>query len=131
VCDYTGSGACQGRYSFMSRFGVVEPPQTTLKELLGAAHAGCFSLSLANTPATAGYDDIRVRTDATVKLASSDGRHRTAQIDLETAAYIPEIDDEVFLQYVETANEQCPMSQALTGVDISIAVERVGSWAEY
>jgi hypothetical protein len=37
----------------------------------------------------------------------------------------------VFLQYVETANEQCPMSQALTDVDISIAVERVGSWAEY
>src|SRR6266446_4692824 len=61
-----GSGAFEGPYSFASRF--EEGTGTNPEELIGAAHAGCFSMALAAGRTKAGYSPKRVSTNASVSL---------------------------------------------------------------
>src|SRR3954452_6219556 len=113
-----GSGAFEGQYSYKSRF--EEGEGTNPEELIGAAHAGCFSMAFANTLATAGHDPQRVDTTARVHLVPSEEGPSITQIELETQAEVPGIDDEEFQQHAKTAKENCPVSKALAGVDISL-----------
>ena len=113
-----GSGAFEGPYSFSSRF--EEGKGTNPEELIGAAHAGCFSMAFANTLATAGHDPQRVETSARVHLEPSDGGPSITRIELETEAEVPGIAEEEFQQHAQTAKENCPVSKALAGVDISL-----------
>jgi osmotically inducible protein OsmC len=113
-----GSGAFEGQFSYASRF--EEGPGTNPEELIGAAHAGCFSMAFANTLATAGHDPQRVETTARVHLEPSEEGPSITRIELETEAEVPGIEDEEFQQHARTAKENCPVSKALTGVDISL-----------
>src|SRR5690606_35360589 len=82
-----GSGAFAGPYSFRSRF--ENGGETNPEELIGAAHAGCFSMALAFGLEKAGHKATRIRTTAKVRLEASDGGFAITAIALETEAEVP------------------------------------------
>lgn len=113
-----GSGAWEGNYSFSSRF--EEGTGTNPEELIGAAHAGCFSMALSAGLGKAGYQPARIQTEARVHLQKADDGFKIGRIDLNTEAEIPGIDDETFRKYAEQAKAGCPVSKALAGVQIEL-----------
>lgn len=113
-----GSGAFKGNYSFKSRF--EEGSGTNPEELIGAAHAGCFSMALANGLEKAGYKPKNVETQAEVSLEKAGEGFKISKIKLITKANVPDISSGDFEQQAKMAKENCPVSQALTGVAISL-----------
>ena len=113
-----GSGAFEGNYSFKSRF--EDGSGTNPEELIGAAHAGCFSMALSLALEQAGYSPERVSTKAHVHLDKEGEGFAIKKIDLITEAKIPAISEEDFQKQAKTAKENCPVSKALAGVDISL-----------
>ncbi|HET6617631.1 MAG TPA: OsmC family peroxiredoxin [Gemmatimonadota bacterium] len=113
----SGSGAIEGSYSFGSRF--EQGTGTNPEELIGAAHAACFSMALAAALGKAGYEPKRVNTTAKVDLETSDGP-KISTITLDTEAEVPGIDAAEFQKQAEGAKENCPVSKALAGVDIQL-----------
>jgi osmotically inducible protein OsmC len=104
-----------GNYSSSSRFG--EGPGSNPEELIGAAHAGCFSMALSNILSEAGHTPQSVKTTAKVHLRNVDGQPTIARIDLVTEGQVPGIDQQQFDQYAAQAKEGCPVSRALAAVD--------------
>ena len=119
-----GSGAFDGAYTYMSRF--EEGEGTNPEELIGAAHAGCFSMFLAAVLTNAGYNPTRVQTTATVHLGTVDGGPKITTIELDTEAEVPELDEATLMEKAEESKKGCPVSKALTGVDIKLNVKLVG-----
>ena len=117
-----GSGAFEGGYSFGSRF--EEGTGTNPEELIGAAHAACFSMALAAALEKAGHDPRRVSTTAIVDFDTKAGP-RIATIALDTEAEVPGIDAHEFQKQAEGAKENCPVSKALAGVDIRLEARLV------
>ena len=114
-----GSGAYEGAYSFTSRF--EDGAGTNPEELLGAAHAACFSMALSAGLEGAGSPPDTVETTATVHLVPADGGgFRISRIDLATTAAVPGIDPSAFQEQAEAAKANCPVSKALAGVDIHL-----------
>lgn len=113
-----GSGAYEGSYTFASRF--EEGTGTNPEELLGAAHAGCFSMALSVGLGNAGFTPIRIDTQAEVTLGKVDNKSRITHINLKTVAVVPGIDVEKFLKIAEATKSGCPVSAALSGVEISL-----------
>ena len=109
------SGLFDGNYSFASRF--EEGPGTNPEELIGAAHASCFSMALSNILTEAGHAPESVRTTAKVHLRNIDGQPTIARIDLVTEGQVPGVDQQEFDRYAAQAKEGCPVSRALAGVD--------------
>jgi lipoyl-dependent peroxiredoxin len=109
------SGLFDGSYSFASRF--EDGPGTNPEELIGAAHAGCFSMALSNILSEAGHPPELVKTTAKVHLRNVDGQPTIAKIDLITEGQVPGIDQRQFERYAAEAKEGCPVSRALAGVD--------------
>ena len=116
-----GSGAFEGSYSFATRFG--EEPGTNPEELIGAAHAGCFSMALSHMLDGAGFKPNKVETTAEVKLEQLSEGFKITQITLNTKASIDGIDGKQFLEYAVKAKENCPVSQALKGVEIKLVAQ--------
>ena len=113
-----GSGAYEGAYSFASRFG--DGKGTNPEELIGAAHAGCFSMALSLFLENAGFRAERIRTTAKVHIDKVGEGFRITAIDLETEAKVPGIDEIEFLKQAEATKTGCPVSQALAGVEIRL-----------
>ena len=113
-----GAGAWEGPYSFSSRF--EEGEGTNPEELIGAAHAGCFSMALSAKLTEASHPPRRVHTTARVRLDSVPGGFAITRIDLETDADVPGLDDASFQKYAEAAKTGCPVSKALTGTQIEL-----------
>jgi lipoyl-dependent peroxiredoxin len=113
-----GSGAFEGQYSFSSRF--EEGTGTNPEELIGAAHAGCFSMALSAGLERAGFPATSVETTARVHLERAEGGFRIPRIDLDCVAQVPGIDEAGFLEQAETAKANCPVSKALADVDIHL-----------
>ena len=113
-----GSGAFEGAYSFSSRF--EEGAGTNPEELIAAAHAGCFSMALANGLAKAGHPPTRVDTTAAVHLEKGEAGFSIARIDLHTEAEVPGIDESAFAEKAEAAKKGCPVSKALAAVEITL-----------
>jgi osmotically inducible protein OsmC len=109
-----GSGVWEGPFSFKTRF--EEGNGTNPEELIGAAEAACFSMQLAATLSEAGHVPDSVETQAKVQIRNVDGNPTIAQIDLETRAKVPGLDDETFQQTAQATREQCIISRALAGV---------------
>jgi lipoyl-dependent peroxiredoxin len=114
-----GSGAFEGNYSFKTRFeeGVTG---TNPDELLGAAHAGCFSMALSGLLEKAGYPPRSIRTRANVRIEKSGPGFAITGIELDTEADVPGIGDDAFLEQAEAAKANCPVSKALSGTDITL-----------
>jgi osmotically inducible protein OsmC len=113
-----GSGAFDGAYSFSSRF--EEGTGTNPEELIGAAHAGCFSMAFASGLTKAGFPPTKVATKASVHLDKVGEGFKITTIDLATEAQVPAIDQAKFLEIAEGAKKGCPVSQALAGVTINL-----------
>jgi osmotically inducible protein OsmC len=113
-----GSGAYEGKYSFGSRF--EEAPGTNPEELIGAAHAGCFSMAFAAALASEGHEPKNVRTQATVRLEKQDGGFAITGIHLSTEAEVPGIAEADFRRIADGAKVNCPVSRALSAVPIEL-----------
>jgi len=108
------SGALDGAYSFSSRFG--DSGGTNPEELIGAAHAACFSMALAGVLGEGGNPPESVKTDAKVQLLKDGDGFTITRIDLVTVGRVPGIDADGFAQAAQVAKENCPVSRALASV---------------
>ncbi len=113
-----GSGAFEGAYSFSSRF--EEGTGTNPEELIGAALAGCFSMALSADLSKAGYTPDGIHTTATVTLGKVNDKSRITSIHLKVSVKVTGITSEEFQTLAEATKTGCPVSAALTGVEISL-----------
>ncbi len=113
-----GSGAYAGTYSFATRFG--EAVGANPEELLGAAHAGCFSMALANSLAKAGHVATSVKTTASVHLGKDDKGFLINRIDLAVDAVVPGLDDATFQEHAANTKAGCIISRALAANEITL-----------
>ncbi len=107
-----GPGHYEGPYTFASRF--EEGAGTNPEELVGAAHAGCFSMFLSSLLTKNGTPPTRVHTSAVVHLGAGPQIHK---IELNCAAVVPGIDADRFVELAAEAKAGCPISKALAAVD--------------
>ncbi|WDZ85945.1 OsmC family protein [Micromonospora cathayae] len=115
----TGQGGYQGNYSFKSRF--EEGAGTNPEELIGAAHAACFSMALSKALADAGTPGTSVETTAKVHLDKTDAGMTVTRIDLDTTGQVPGVDEARFVELAEAAKQNCPISRLLSpGAEISL-----------
>ena len=115
-----GSGAYEGAFTYASRF--ENGPGTNPEELIGAAHAACFSMFLSALLTGAGFTPARIATTATVHLG--DGPTITL-IELETQAEVPNLTDAALQEHAAAAKKNCPVSKALTGPEIRMSAKLV------
>lgn len=114
-----GSGAFEGAYSFQSRFG-DDTKATNPEELIAAAHAGCYTMALSGNLGRAGYTPTNIHTTAKVKIEKQGEGFVIPNIDLETEATVEGIADEEFQKIAEETKKTCPVSQVLSGAEISL-----------
>ena len=115
-----GSGAFEAAFTFGTRF--EEDPGTNPEELVGAAHAGCFSMYLSALLTDAGYPPRQIRTSARVHLGEGP---RITLIELDTEAEVPNIDEKTFLENVDRSKQNCPVSMALTGPTVRVTARLI------
>lgn len=113
-----GSGAYEGTYTWSSRF--ENGKGTNPEELLGAAHAGCFSMALSSNLGKAGFTPLQIHTTAQVTLEPVEGKNLISKIHLETEVKVDGISDEQFQQIAQIAKQNCPVSVALSNVPIRL-----------
>ncbi len=118
------SGAYEGKYSFGSRF--EEDPGTNPEELIAAAHAGCFSMALTAGLGRAGFSPRSVETSAKAHLEKGDEGFSITRIELTTVADVADIDNATFQEHAAGAKANCPVSKALSGVEISLDATLAG-----
>lgn len=116
-----GSGAFDGAYDFRSR--MADGNGTNPEELLGAAHAGCFSMALALGLTNAGFAVKRIHTTAKVHFEEREGGWSIHRIDLDTQASVSDIAGADFEKQAQSAKKNCPVSRALSGVDIRLVAK--------
>lgn len=119
-----GSGVYRGAYTFASRF--EDGAGTNPEQLLAAAHAGCFSMSLSDLLAQAGTPAVSVDTEATVHLEKVDGRPTISRVVLNTVGEVPGVDEEAFRSAAEDAKANCPVSRLFASATIELQVELRG-----
>lgn len=120
-----GSGAFEGPYSFTSRF--ESGSGTNPEELLGAAHAGCFSMALSHALATSGHVPTSVTTKATVHLAKVGAAFAITGIDLSTRGVVPGLSAAEFQRFAEDAKVNCIVSRALASVPMRLDAQLAGA----
>lgn len=113
-----GSGAFEKPYSFLSRF--ENGAGTNPEELLGAAHAGCFSMALAHALSTAGHAVTSVATTATVTLGKTDKGFAVTGIHLATRGQVAGISAAEFQRFAEDTRTGCIVSRALSAVPTTL-----------
>lgn len=108
----TESGALQDNpYGFNTRF--EDQPGTNPEELIGAAHAGCFTMALSGQLGKAGFTAERLQTRAVVTLDKDDSGFTITKVQLSLEARIPGIDDGQFQRIAADAKAGCPVSRLL------------------
>jgi osmotically inducible protein OsmC len=108
----TGSGVLKdSQYGFNTRF--EDGPGTNPEELIGAAHAGCFTMALSGQLGQAGLTAQELRTTATVSMEKVEGGFSINAIHLDLVAKIPGASQEAFDKAAQTAKENCPVSKLL------------------
>jgi len=117
----TGSKAFSGSYDWKGRSG--EGAGTNPEELLGAAHAGCFSMALSHQLAQAGHPPTRIHTTARVSFEKQGEGFAITKIELNTNAQVPGIDDAKFQKLANAAKEGCPVSKALKATPITLSAK--------
>jgi osmotically inducible protein OsmC len=114
----TASGVLERTpYDFRMRF--ESEPGTNPEELIGAAHAGCFSMALAGQLEKAGLKAERIETAATVTLEMGQAGPAIKAVHLDVRARVPGASQEAFDQAAQNTRTGCPVSKALN-VDITM-----------
>ncbi len=110
-----GKGVWEGPFTYSSRF--ESGPGTNPEELIGAAHAGCFSMFLAALLTDAGFKPTRISTTARVHLEAGP---TITLIELSTQADVPGLSEAELQKHAEAAKQNCPVSKALAGPEIRL-----------
>lgn len=114
------SGSYEGPFTFASRFETGKG--TNPEELIGAAHAGCYSMFLSALLSGAGYTPTRISTTATVHLTEGP---TISLIELVSEAEVPGLSAEDFQQKALEAKEKCPVSKVLAATEIKLTAKLV------
>jgi len=114
-----GSGAYEGPFTLRARVDDVER-STNPEELIGAAHAGCFTMSLANLLTESGRPPADLQTTAKVRLEQLDTGFAITSIALRTVGDVPGVDADAFAALAQQAKDTCPVSRALAGTEITL-----------
>ena len=117
-----GSGAFEGSYSFTSRFREGEKA-TNPEELIGAAHAGCFTMALDGALTKAGFTPTRLHTTASVRLDKVGEGFEITSILLELDGDVPDLSKDEFERFAHEAKANCPVSKALAGTKIELQIK--------
>jgi lipoyl-dependent peroxiredoxin len=112
------SGAYEGPFTFASRF--ESGKGTNPEELIGAAHAGCYSMFLSALLTTAGFTPTRIATTATVHLTEGP---TISLIELNCEADVPGLSEAVFQEKALAAKAGCPVSKVLAGAEIKLTAK--------
>jgi osmotically inducible protein OsmC len=120
----TETGALDSAYSFRSRF--EGGGETNPEELLGAAHAACFSMALSAMLTAGGHPPTSIRTKASVHLNKIGENFTINKIELETTGEVPGIDEATFKKFAEDAKAGCPVSRALSAVEMHLTANFKG-----
>jgi osmotically inducible protein OsmC len=121
---HLGSGAFDGPYSFKARF--EDGSGTNPEELIGAAHAACFSMALSLILTQQGHPPESVETEASVHLVKDGEGFTINRIDLSTRGRVPGIDAAAFEEAAQAAKANCPVSKALAGPEITLETSFAG-----
>jgi lipoyl-dependent peroxiredoxin len=122
-----GSGAYEGPFSLRARMEDVERA-TNPEELIAAAEAGCFTMSLASILSAAGHPPEDLQTTASVRLEQQDGGgFAITQIQLQTVGRVDGVTPERFADLAGEAERSCPVSRALAGTEITVDATLAGS----
>ena len=112
-----GNSSIEFPFSFKSRFEDGNGSNPEL--LIGAAHAGCFSMAFSNMLSEKGFVPKEVSTTATIKLEMEGGATIT-ESHLSVVADVPGIDNDLFQEIAEEAKKGCPVSRALSSLKITL-----------
>ena len=106
-------------YSDATRFG--DEKGLNPEELLAAAHAACFSMSVANTLKKNGFEPVQTETTATCTMVDGDGGTQINRMRLHVRCEVPDIDEDRFHEIITEADEGCPVSNLLrNGLELEI-----------
>ena len=114
-----GSGAYEGAFTLKARVADVDRG-TNPEELIAAAEAGCFTMSLADLLSEAGSPPRDLRTTVRVRLEQKDEGFRITRITLTTIGDVPGFDADQFQALAQQAKDTCPVSLALAGTEIAL-----------
>ncbi len=119
ILNFTGY---EGPFNFRSRF--EDGPETSPEELVGAAHAGCYSMFLSALIGKKELTPTSIETKATVVLGDDNGPKVTS-ITLNCEAVVPGLSEEDFQQLAADAKAKCPISRLLTGTEVILEAKLV------
>ncbi|HEY2318600.1 MAG TPA: OsmC family peroxiredoxin [Solirubrobacteraceae bacterium] len=114
-----GSGAFEGAFTLRNRVE-DEARGTNPEELIAAAEAGCFTMSLANLLEEAGSPPADLQTTARVRLEQKEEGFRITRVAISTVGDVPGFDADRFVELAQQAKATCPVSLALGGTEIVI-----------
>jgi osmotically inducible protein OsmC len=123
-----GKGTINGASGALSDLGVTwasrterSNGQTSPEELIAAAHSSCFSMALSNELSEGGHDPEQLEVTATVTLDQRDGAPTVTTSELTVTGTVPGLDQAGFEAAAQSAGQNCPISRALAGVEISVS----------
>ena len=124
-----GSGAFEGPFTLRARVeeGV---PGANPEELVGAGHAGCFTMSLANLLGEEGHPPQDLQTTARVALEQTEAGFSITRIELDTVGSVDGVDEATFLRLAEQAKATCPVSRALAATEITLTARLTANQRE-
>ncbi|MFP4375779.1 MAG: OsmC family protein [Spirochaetales bacterium] len=121
----TESDELNSQFGFASRF--ENGKGTNPEELIGAAHAACFSQAFALELGNNDFPPTAIDTTADVSIEKRDGGFAITKIELKTKCDVPGIDKGTFEKIAQGAKENCPVSKALAATEITLETELVAS----
>ena len=114
----------EGGVNFSSRFE-DDKSASSPEELIGAAHASCFSMAFAHALDTNGFEPVKIETHAEVTLAKQGEGFAISEVLLKTKGEVKGIDEKKFQEIAGQAKENCPVSKALSGTSIKLEAKLV------
>lgn len=112
------SGAYEGEFTLHNRVAEEVHNRTNPEELIAAAQAGCFTMSLANLLSEAGSPPRDLHTTARVRLEQKEEGFRITRVTVKTVGDVPGFEPDRFVALAQQAKETCPVSLALAGTEI-------------
>lgn len=116
------SSGHEGSCHFNARFG-DDKSASSPEELIGAAHASCFSMAFAHALDQAGYTPEKINTTAEVTLSKTEDGFAISDILLKTKGHVKDIGKDTFLEIAKKAKEGCPVSKALAVDSVRLEAE--------
>ncbi len=122
-----GNGVVQGNSGALGELPVTwasrterSDGKTSPEELVAAAHAACFSMGLSHGLSQAGNPPDQLEVSAKVTLDQRDGAPTVISSELTVTGRVPGLDQEGFARAASDAGQNCPISRALGGVEVTV-----------